>query len=140
MGFRQHLARVQQAEAALEAQERRVAADWRQLKASWRDTWTPGQIVLAGLAGGYLAGHAQPLRAVARGRQLMRLLTVLSGLFAGGRAHEAAQEAGHAADATRTVAAAVAPAAAAADAATAASAPSPPPRAAEPPPSASAPR
>lgn len=132
MGFRQHLARVQQAEAALEAQEHRAAADWRQLKASWRALWTPGRIVLAGLAGGYLAGHAHPLRAVARGRQLLRLVTALSGLFAGGRAHEAAQEAEHAADTTQTLAAAVAPSAA--DAATAAAA-----RPAQTPPARSAP-
>lgn len=104
MGFRQLVTQVQQAEAALEAQERRVSADWRQLKASWRDTWTPGRIVVAGLIGGFLAGRAQPLRAAARGRHLMQLVTMLSGLFAGGRAHEAADEAEHAAAAHATAA------------------------------------
>lgn len=96
MSFDQLIHKVTQAEDALEAQERRVAADWRQLKASWRAGWTPGRIVIAGLASGFLLGRAEPLRAVAKGGGAMQLITMLSGLFAGGSAQAAASEAEHA--------------------------------------------
>ena len=96
MSFDQLIHKVTQAEDALEAQERRVAADWRQLKASWRAGWTPGRIVIAGLVSGFLLGRVEPLRAVAKGSNAMQLITMLSSLFAGGSAHVAASEAEHA--------------------------------------------
>ena len=97
MSFDQLIHKVTQAEDALEAQERRVAADWRQLKASWRAGWTPGRIVIAGLVSGFLIGRVEPLRAVAKGGNAMQLITMLSSLFAGGSAQVAANEAEHAA-------------------------------------------
>jgi len=109
MGFKQLLTKVQQAEAALETRERLVADDWRKLKQTWRDTWTPGRVVIAGLVSGFLVGRTQPLRAAARSGQFMQLATMLSGLFAGGTAKVAAEEAEHAADTAETVAEAVAP-------------------------------
>ena len=96
MSFDQLIHKVTQAEDALEAQERRVAADLRQLKASWRAGWTPGRIVIAGLVSGFLLGRAEPLRAVAKGSNVMQLITMLSSLFAGGSAQVAASEAEHA--------------------------------------------
>lgn len=109
MGFKQLLTKVQQAEAALETRERRVADDWRHLKRTWKDTWTPARVIIAGLVGGFLVGRAQPLRTVARSGQFMQLVTMLSGLFAGGTAKVAAEEAEHAADTAETVAEVVAP-------------------------------
>ena len=95
--------KVRQAEAALEAQERRAAADWRQLRGTWRALWTPGRIVLAGIAAGFMAGRAEPFKRAA-GRGLLQMLTALSGLFAGGSAQAAANEAGEAADAANEAA------------------------------------
>jgi hypothetical protein len=119
MSFDALLQKVKQAETALEAQERRAAADWRQLKGSWRELWTPGRIVIAGLVSGFLVGRAEPFKRAAGGGAL-QLLSALSGLFASGSAQAAAGEAGHAADnAQQTAAAAGVPAAAAAQAATA---------------------
>lgn len=109
MGFKQLLTKVQQAEAALETRERRVAAEWRHLQTTWRDAWTPGRVVIAGLVSGFLVGRAQPLRAVARSGQWMQLVTMLSGLFAGGSAQVAAEQAGEAADTAEIVADVVVP-------------------------------
>ena len=109
MSFDQLIHKVTQAEDALEAQERRVAADWRQLKASWRAGWTPGRIVIAGLISGFLLGRVEPLRAVAKGSNAMQLITMLSSLFAGGSAQVAASQAEHAAATAEDMAVAVAP-------------------------------
>jgi hypothetical protein len=112
MGFKQLLTKVQQAEAALESRERLVADDWRQLKHTWKETWTPARVIIAGLVSGFLVGRAQPLRTAARSGQFMQLVTMLSGLFAGGTAKVAAEEAEHAADTAENVAEVVAPEAA----------------------------
>lgn len=109
MSFDKLIHKVTQAEDALEAHERRVAADLRQLKASWRAGWTPARIVIAGLVSGFLLGRAEPLQAIAKGGGAMRLITMLSGLFAGGSAQAAASEAEHAAETAEGVAVAVAP-------------------------------
>jgi hypothetical protein len=100
MGFDALIEKVRQAETALEAQERRVGADWRQLRGSWRSLWTPGRIVLAGLATGFMVGHAEPFKRAAGGG-VLQLLTALSGMFAGGSAQVAANQAGEAADAAK---------------------------------------
>ena len=100
MGFDALIEKVRQAETALEAQERRVGADWRQLRASWRSLWTPGRIVLAGLATGFMVGRAEPFKRAAGGG-VLQLLTALSGMFAGGSAQAAASEASDAADAAQ---------------------------------------
>lgn len=97
MRFEQLIAKVRQAEAALEAHERSVAADLRQLKRSWRAAWTPGRIVIAGLVSGFMIGRAEPLRAVGKSGGLMQLVSMLSGLFAGGSAQVAASQAEQAA-------------------------------------------
>lgn len=114
MGFKQLLTKVQQAEEALEMRERLVVRDWRSLKQTWRDTWTPGRVVVAGLAAGFVVGLARPVQVAARSGQVMQLVTMLSGLFAGGSAKIAAEEAGEAAETAQDVAEAVAPGASAA--------------------------
>lgn len=108
MSFDALIHKVKQAEAALEAQERLAAADWRQLKVSWRELWTPGRILLAGLASGFVVGRARPLK-LAGGGGALQLLTALSGLFAAGGAQAAANEASVAAG-EAAVAATAAPA------------------------------
>ena len=93
--FNQLIEKVAQAEAALEAQERRVAADWRQLKASWKAGWTPGRIVVAGLVSGFVIGRVEPLKAGAKGSTIMQMVTAISGLLASTKAQEAATEVEH---------------------------------------------
>lgn len=89
--------KVQQAEVVLEARERETAADWRQLKATWRTAWTPGRIVIAGLVCGFLVGRTKPLRNVSGGGAL-QMLSALSGLLASSHAKVAADEAQDSAD------------------------------------------
>ena len=100
MGFHELIEKVQQAETALEARERQAAADWRQTKATWRSMWTPGRIVIAGLASGFIVGQARPARRLSTGQGFLQLATALTGLFASGSAHAAARGAEDAADAT----------------------------------------
>jgi len=117
MGFDALIQKVRQAESALEAQERRVGADWRQLRGTWRALWTPGRIVIAGIAAGFITGRAEPFKRAAGGG-VLQLLTALSGMFAGGSAQAAANEAGEAADAAQGAQQAHDPQAGVADAAT----------------------
>jgi hypothetical protein len=100
MSFDALIQKVRQAEAALEAQERRAGADWRQLRATWHALWTPGRLLVAGLAAGFIVGRAEPFKRAAGGG-VLQLVTALSGLFAGGSAQAAASEAGDAADAAQ---------------------------------------
>ncbi len=63
VSFDKLLAKVEQAEDALEARERQVAADLRVLRSTWREALTPTRIVIAGAIAGFLAGRARPVRA-----------------------------------------------------------------------------
>jgi len=101
MGFDALITKVQQAEAALESRERRTGEQWARLKTTWRTAWTPGRIVIAGLAAGFLIGRARPLRLAGSGG-VLNLVGALSGLLASGSAQVAAEEAGEAADAAAT--------------------------------------
>ena len=107
MGFKQLMTKVEQAEKALEARERRVSAEWEQLKAKWKAAWTPGRIVIAGLVSGFVVGRAEPLRTAAKSGGLMQAISMVSSLFAGGGAAAAADQAQRAATATQQAAAAV---------------------------------
>ena len=98
MSFDALIRKVRQAEAALEAQERRAGADWRQFRASWQALWTPGRLLVAGIAAGFVVGRAEPFKRAAGGG-VLQLLTARSGLVAGGSAEAAANEADAAADA-----------------------------------------
>lgn len=98
MSFDKLITKVAQAENALEAQERQVAADVRQFKSSWRAAWTPGRIVVAGLVSGFLVGRAEPLRSAAQGGSVVRIVSLLTGLFASSTAQAAASKADVAAE------------------------------------------
>lgn len=96
LSFRHMIAKVQQAEDALEASERQVAADWRQLQRSWRATWTAPRIVAAGLVTGFAVGLTRPLGAAGKlggATQILNLVSAVAGLFAGGQAQAAADQA-----------------------------------------------
>jgi len=107
MSFDALIQKVKQAEVALEASERETASRWKELKIAWKDGWTPGRIVIAGLASGFLVGRAKPLKLAGSGG-LLNLVTALSGLLASGNAQAAADEAGQAADAADNAASNVA--------------------------------
>lgn len=83
--------RVRQAEQAVDIREHRTRAQWRQLKATWHAGWTPGRIVIAGLAAGFVAGRGKPLRLAGNGGAL-DLLRALMPLFVGVQAAQAAAE------------------------------------------------
>ncbi|HEY5849818.1 MAG TPA: hypothetical protein VIT62_03505 [Lysobacter sp.] len=97
MRFEQLIQKVDQAEDVLEESERRVATQLGGLRDSWREAWTPGRIVIAGLVAGYVVGRAEPVRALSKGGGLMQVITMVSGLFAGGSAQVAAEGAEQAA-------------------------------------------
>ncbi len=61
MSFQNLIDKVRHAEQSVEAHEKSTAADLRQLRASWRQAWTPGRIVLAGLASGFVLGRSKTL-------------------------------------------------------------------------------
>lgn len=98
MSFDALILKVKQAEIALETSERRTSQHWKGLKVIWKENWTPGRIVIAGLVSGFMVGRAKPLK-MATGGGVLNLVTALSGLVASGSANAAADEAGLAADA-----------------------------------------
>lgn len=98
MSFDKLLEKVEQAENAVEARERQVAADWRQFKRSWRASWTPGRIVLGGLVAGFMVGRIEPGKAVASGTGVLRMLASVGALLASTQAQAAAGEAEEAAE------------------------------------------
>ena len=91
--FQQLIAKVHQCEDVVEARERDVVADVRQLKQSWLAAWTPWRIVFAGLAAGFVVGRAEPMRALGKSGGLMQIVSMAASLFAGGSAKVAAEEA-----------------------------------------------
>lgn len=93
MTFEKLISKVKQAEHALEAQERHVAADVRQFKTSWRAAWTPGRIVIAGLLSGFVVGRAEPVKQVARSGGAVQLFSMLTSLFAADTAKDAKDDA-----------------------------------------------
>lgn len=132
MNFEQLIAKVKQAEDALEAQERRFVADVRQFKRSWKSAWTPPRIVVAGLVTGFFAGRAEPLKFAGKGGSMMQVISMVSGLFATEKASEAAHQAEKAADTSEAVAGGAVPTAAARAAASRVQGPAPELQAPEP--------
>ena len=64
MRFEKLLQHVQRAEQRVELRATHAQLQWATLKQTWREGWTPGRIVIAGLVSGFLAGRAEPLRAI----------------------------------------------------------------------------
>jgi len=91
--FKQLVAKVHQCEDVVEAREREVVADVRQLKQSWLAAWTPWRIVAAGLASGFIVGRAEPMRALGKSGGLMQIISMGASLLASGSAKVAADEA-----------------------------------------------
>ncbi|MFP7722999.1 hypothetical protein [Lysobacter sp. A3-1-A15] len=108
MSFDKLLHKVEQAEMALEARERQYSADMRQVKRSWRLAWTPGRIVVAGLATGFMAGRRRR-RAGGDGTSILRVISLVSTMLASQNAKQASADAEDAADAATDMAATQAP-------------------------------
>ncbi|MGE8214213.1 MAG: protein sip-5 [Stenotrophomonas sp.] len=147
MNFEALQRRVRRAEAVVQIRAEETTQSWQQLDRSWRSAWTPGRIIVVGLAGGFLAGKLEPGGAFS-GARWLQMIGSVSGLvasaqasvasvasFAAAAAGMAASHAADAADDADDAAAdaeqAAAPAAASARAAAPGNANPVPPRAAE---------
>lgn len=102
--------RVERSERLVEGRALQTHEQLASLKTTWRESWTPTRIILAGLAAGFLVGRAEPTRALkqlgglggARWIQLVgmlsSLLATLQSSFAAGHADDAADQAEAAAE------------------------------------------
>ncbi|SDW16038.1 hypothetical protein [Lysobacter enzymogenes] len=89
--------RVDKRERLLEGRYEQVQERKQVLLKTWREAWTPGRIVVVGLVTGFFMGRAEPVKIAVKSGNLMQIVSLLSGLFAGAGAQEAADEAGQAA-------------------------------------------
>lgn len=80
MRLADHHARVREAERNVEARRAETLAHCRRTVGLWRAGWTPGRIVIAGLAAGFLSGRANPLR-MGGSSGLLNLLRTLAQLL-----------------------------------------------------------
>ena len=93
--------RVERSEQLVEGRALQTRVRASALKATWRQSWTPARIILAGLAAGFLVGRAEPSRALRQlggGGRWIQLIGALSGLFASLQSSVAAATADKAAD------------------------------------------
>lgn len=97
MNFERALRRVEKAEQLVEGRALQTQTHWQEFKSTWREAWTPGRIIVAGLVTGFLSGRAEPLRAMT-GAKWLQMVGSLSSLFASVTAATAAGEASTAAD------------------------------------------
>lgn len=93
MNFQALQRRVARRERLLDARIDRVHGAAASLKRTWRSAWTPGRIVITGLVAGFVAGRAEPMRYAAQSGDLMRMVSMLSSVFASAAAGEAAEAA-----------------------------------------------
>lgn len=105
MRFEQLKHRVARREQLLEGRLQQTREQWQTLTTTWRDSWTPLRIVVAGLVSGFVVGRSDPVQTLGKlgalggsGTKILQLVTALSGLFAGVQASSAADQAEHAAD------------------------------------------
>lgn len=80
MGLHALIARVEHAEAAMQACVQHGDAQRQRLRASWRAAWTPGRIVVCGLAAGFLVGRSRPLQ-LAGSAGVLKLFGSMSSLL-----------------------------------------------------------
>lgn len=80
MSFDDSIERVRRAERALDASGRAVAGEWMRVRQVWREAWTPGRIVIAGLASGFVIGRSE--MPTVTGSGFVNLVSALGGLFA----------------------------------------------------------
>lgn len=103
MKFERLKHRVERSERLVEGRALQTHEQMASLRTTWRDSWTPMRIILAGLAAGFLIGRAEPTRALKQlgglgGTRWIQLVGALSGLFASLQSSLAAMHADAAAD------------------------------------------
>jgi len=105
MRFEQLKHRVARREQLLEGRLLQTREQWQTLTTTWRDSWTPLRIVVAGLISGFVVGRSDPVHTLGKlgalggsGTKILQLVATLSGLFASAQASSAADQAEHAAD------------------------------------------
>lgn len=77
--------RVRRAEAVVQVRGEETTQRWDALNQAWRSAWTPGRIVVVGLAGGFLAGRLEPGGAFS-GARWLQMIGSVSGLVASAQA------------------------------------------------------
>ena len=85
MNFEALQRRVRRAEAVVQVRGEETTQHWSQLNQSWRSAWTPGRIVVVGLAGGFLAGKLEPGGAFS-GSRWLQMIGSVSGLVSSAQA------------------------------------------------------
>lgn len=102
MRFEKLLQHVQRAEQRVELRATHAQTQWTTLKQAWREGWTPGRILIAGVVSGFLVGRAEPLRTLT-GARWMQMFSAVSSLLATAQAAAAAEQAEQAADTAQDV-------------------------------------
>src|SRR3546814_2899218 len=77
--------RVERSEQLVDGRALQTGVRADALKSTWRESWTPARIIIAGLAAGFLAGRADPARVLKQlgsGGRWIQLVGALSGLAA----------------------------------------------------------
>lgn len=82
MSFKTLQRHVARREHLFEARTQALQARTGALASTWRAGWTPGRIVIAGLAAGFLFGRAKPLQWAEQGGQWFKLLQMAAPLLA----------------------------------------------------------
>lgn len=77
--------RVRRAEAVVQVRSEETTQHWERLNTAWRTAWTPGRIIVVGLAGGFLAGKLEPGGAFS-GARWLQMIGSVSGLMASAQA------------------------------------------------------
>lgn len=85
MNFEALQRRVRRAEAVVQVRGEETTQQWNLLNQSWRSAWTPGRIVVVGLAGGFLAGKLEPGGAFS-GSRWLQMIGSVSGLVSSAQA------------------------------------------------------
>ncbi|MGO1542338.1 MAG: protein sip-5 [Luteimonas sp.] len=85
MNFTQLKRQVERGETLVEGRIRQTTECHARLHRNWREAWTPLRIVLAGLATGFIAGRAEPEKALKKlgsisGPRTLQLITSMAGL------------------------------------------------------------
>lgn len=92
MNFNTLQRRVRRAEAVVQVRMDETVQRWNLLDTAWRRVWTPGRIVVAGLAGGFVAGKLEPNGAFS-GARWLQMIGSVSGLVASAQASVASLQA-----------------------------------------------
>ena len=81
MRFEQLRQRVERAEHRVTDRVDHAQSSGQSLLQAWRQAWTPGRIVFAGLLSGFLVGRGQPLSRM-DGARWLQMASTMSSMFA----------------------------------------------------------